>query len=134
MTIVNFWAVWCVPCKDEMPVLAELYRSKRDAGLGVVGVEIGRESPEASKAFLDRAGVTYPVIDAGADTVASWGGVSVYPTTFLVGGDGKIVRKYVGATPDDVQALVEDVELLLAGKPLGTRFPSGAPPAVPEPR
>lgn len=130
VTVVNFWAVWCVPCKDEMPVLAELYRSKKDAGLGVVGVEVGREAADASREFLAKAGVTYPVVVADDSAVADWGGVSIYPTTFLVGSDGKIVRKYVGASPDDVKALVEDVDLLLAGKPLGTRPLASPPPAV----
>ena len=135
LTLVNFWGVWCAPCKAEMPVLEKLLRSHERDGLRIVGLEVQRATPESSRAFVDAIGVTYPIVAVGGEALTDWGGVSIYPTTFLVGSDGRVVRKYVGATQAEIDGLVADVKALLAGKPLETRMPAAEPAeAVPTPR
>jgi thiol-disulfide isomerase/thioredoxin len=67
VVLVNFWATWCEPCKEETPALAAVYRKLRDQGLVIVGVDLrnqeraGADSDADVRAFVERYGVTYPV-------------------------------------------------------------------------
>jgi thiol-disulfide isomerase/thioredoxin len=125
VNVVSYWATWCVPCKTEMPILQGLYAARAKDGLAVWGVEVD-EGPanlhlDASRRFLADLKVEYPVIHESPGTSRKWGGISTVPTTFLVGRNGKILRKYVGATPSQTEGLVNDVNGLLDGRPLGTQ-------------
>ena len=59
--VINFWATWCAPCREEMPLLQETYDAHRDDGLVVIGVNV-RETPEKVKRFLAEVGVEFPVL------------------------------------------------------------------------
>ncbi len=130
LALVSFWATWCVPCRDEMPVLQSLQARRAKDGLLVIGVELDRTSDEASRKFLADLGVTYPVLRGGAEISEQWGGIGILPTSFVVSAQGKLVRKYVGATPEQVRGLVADVEALLEGRPLGKIVEPARPAAV----
>jgi thiol-disulfide isomerase/thioredoxin len=131
LTVVNFWATWCVPCKAEMPVLQDLYARRGKDGLAIWGVEAGRGSVEDTRRFLSDLKIGYPVLRVDAETGAAWGGASVLPTTFLVSRDGKILRKYAGATARQTEGLVADVNAVLDGRPMGVQpFPEDEPTPV----
>jgi thiol-disulfide isomerase/thioredoxin len=131
LTVVNFWATWCVPCKAEMPFLQDLYARRGKDGLAIWGVEAGRGNVEDTRRFLSDLKIGYPVLRVSAETGAAWGGASVLPTTFLVGRDGKILRKYAGATPRQTEGLVADVNAVLDGRPMGVQpFPEDEPTPV----
>lgn len=103
VTLVNFWAVWCMPCRDEIPDIAKLVTEFGGKGLKVYGIAM--ESGEAAevKSFLEshrEFGVNFPMLMGTDDTGDAFGGVMAVPTTFLVDSHGKVIRKYIGATSD----------------------------------
>jgi thiol-disulfide isomerase/thioredoxin len=119
-TLVNFWATWCVPCKAEMPALQKLHADHGGDGLQIVGVLMDPVKDDELRAFLNPLAVTYPIIRPDDLVNKEWGGIVVMPITFLVDPAGKIVRRYVGATSEQVTGLVSDVEAFLQGQALGT--------------
>jgi cytochrome c biogenesis protein CcmG/thiol:disulfide interchange protein DsbE len=98
--IVNFWASWCNPCRDEFPLLKMARREHRADRLEVVGVTY-QDIPGDSRDFVKKMGATWPqgVDDGGA--VAKAFGVRAIPQTFFVGPDGTIVARVFGITSQD---------------------------------
>jgi thiol-disulfide isomerase/thioredoxin len=125
-TVVNFWATWCEPCKDEMPALQELYERRSADGLQVVGVHLLGKRVGEINAFLEERGIDYPVRLGDTDDAERWT-VGLLPTSFLIDGNGVVVRRYVGATPEQVAGLVADVNAWLDGERLGTMIESEQP-------
>lgn len=92
--VVNFWASWCVPCKDEAPELQRTYEKYRDQGLVVLGVD-ARDFRQDARRFIKRFGLTYPVVDDGkGSTLGKWG-VRGFPETFFVDREGRIVGEVI---------------------------------------
>jgi len=118
LTLVNFWATWCVPCRDEMPLLEDLYTRMKDRGFTIVA-PFERWERDRVGLFVDGVGgVSYVLLRPDATVDFYWGGVNIKPTSFLVNGSGRILRKYVGANEELTAGLVADVEALLSGKPM----------------
>ena len=96
-TLINFWALWCAPCRIEMPALARLKTQMAGRGLDVVAVNLG-DKPDAVARFLthvDVGGLTI-VMDRQSAVGRAWH-VQALPATFLVGPDGIITHAAVGA-------------------------------------
>jgi len=119
VTLLNFWATWCVPCREEMPALQELFQRRSKDGLQVIGVHAGYVAFEDLEAFLDQIQLDYPILLPDLRWLNAWGGISVMPMTFLIDGEGKILRRYVGATTEQIEGLVFDAEAALEGRELG---------------
>ena len=97
--IVNFWASWCIPCRDEAPVLQKTYERYRDRGLVVLGVDVNDFHQDARR-FMKRYGLTYPVVyDGKGSTVGKWG-VRGFPETFFVDRTGKLVGERIEGAVD----------------------------------
>ena len=97
--VVNFWASWCVPCRDEAPVLQTTYERYRDQGLVVLGVDVNDFRQDARR-FMKRYGLTYPVVyDGKGSTVGKWG-VRGFPETFFVDRTGKLVGERIEGAVD----------------------------------
>jgi cytochrome c biogenesis protein CcmG/thiol:disulfide interchange protein DsbE len=97
--VVNFWASWCVPCRDEAPVLQKTYERYRDQGLVVLGVDVNDFRQDARR-FMKRYGLTYPVVyDGKGSTVGKWG-VRGFPETFFVDRTGKLVGERIEGAVD----------------------------------
>lgn len=93
--IVNFWATWCVPCREEMPSLAALAR-RRPGRLVVLAVDVGEARARVER-FLARYPVDVPILlDAHGEAAQAWR-VGAYPSSFVVGTDGRIRHYIVGA-------------------------------------
>ena len=96
VVLLNFWASWCVPCREEASLLEATWRTYRDRGVRFVGVNI-QDSEEAARAFLREFGVTYPNGPDPGGRIAIDYGVYGIPETFFIGRDGRILAKHVGA-------------------------------------
>ena len=96
-TLVNFWALWCAPCKKEMPDLARLKQRMTIRGLDVVAVNLG-DKPDAVDRFLKQVGAEEltVVLDDRGETGRAWH-VQGLPVTFLVSPDGRISHAALGA-------------------------------------
>lgn len=97
--LVNFWASWCKPCVEEMPMLSELQLRHRDEGLRVIGIAL--DDPERAAAFARAMDLAYPVLVGGVDTVVTgrrFGNASgMLPYSVLVGRDGVMRWSRLGA-------------------------------------
>lgn len=97
--VVNFWASWCVPCRDEAPVLQQTYERYRDDGLVVVGVDVNDFRADARR-FMQKFGLTYPVVyDGKGSTIGKWG-VRGFPETFFVDRSGRLVGERISGAVD----------------------------------
>jgi thiol-disulfide isomerase/thioredoxin len=119
LTLINFWAPWCVPCKAEMPALQKLHEVYAEDGLDIIGVLHDNATAEEVGEFAESLGITYPLILPHTRATKRWGGLAVLPTSFLVDQNGTLLRKYVGATAEQIVGLIYDVEAAMAGKALG---------------
>jgi cytochrome c biogenesis protein CcmG/thiol:disulfide interchange protein DsbE len=113
VTLVNVWGSWCVPCRDEAPLLMQLGRDKR---FQIVGIN-QRDQADNARAFLAQYGNPFSAIGADANGRASieWGVYGV-PETFIVGRDGRIAYKLIGPIiPENLESeLKPQIEKALA--------------------
>jgi len=113
VTVLNVWASWCVPCRDEAPLLMTLADDKR---IRVVGINY-KDQPDNARRFLSRYGNPFAANGADANGRASieWGVYGV-PETFIVGRDGRIAYKLIGPiTPENLEAVLKpQIEKALA--------------------
>jgi cytochrome c biogenesis protein CcmG, thiol:disulfide interchange protein DsbE len=96
VVLVNVWATWCVPCRVEMPLLEATWQRHRARGLVVLGASVDRGDPAAVRAFVTSRGLTYPIAIVDDDVVRALGGVQAYPTSLLLGRDGRVLHRVVG--------------------------------------
>jgi cytochrome c biogenesis protein CcmG/thiol:disulfide interchange protein DsbE len=96
--IVNFWASWCVPCREEFPLLVSAYEKYAPRGLQIVGV-IHDDGPQTATDFARSFGATWPLVqDPGNATYDAYLGFSV-PMSFYIGRDGVIKTLSYGPPP-----------------------------------
>lgn len=119
VVLINLWASWCGPCRQETPGLVRLYREAGPKGLEVVGLSLDVGGREKVRAFVQRFEVPYPIVfpepmSQLADTVEG------VPTTILVDKDGRVAKTYVGAVRREVFAA--DVDELLAENDIARRL------------
>ena len=100
VVLVNFWATWCPPCREEIPELLELKRIYKDK-LEIVGISEDDGPVENILKFARQKGMTYPIILATPELIASYGGVPALPTSFLIDTQGRVVTKHSGLYPID---------------------------------
>jgi thiol-disulfide isomerase/thioredoxin len=112
VVLVNFWATWCPPCREEIPALIHLQDQYKDR-LQIIGVSMDDEDDADNVAkFAKRAGINYPIVMASHEMIAEYGGVPALPTSFVVNRDGGVVQKHVGLhDPAEYEA---EVRALLA--------------------
>lgn len=96
VVVINFWASWCIPCRDEAPVIEATWQRYRDRGVVVLGVDVQDLVPEALR-FMKETGTTYPQVRDKDNTIYRAYGLTGVPETFFIDRDGRIVRKFPGA-------------------------------------
>jgi cytochrome c biogenesis protein CcmG, thiol:disulfide interchange protein DsbE len=103
VVLLNFWATWCEPCKEETPALEAAYQRLKDDGLVIIGVNLlnsersNQRGVEDVRRFVDQYGVTYPILLDDSGSVGQAYGVAPLPTSIFVDRDGKV--RYIRIGP-----------------------------------
>ncbi|MEY2633444.1 MAG: hypothetical protein RIR00_2098 [Pseudomonadota bacterium] len=113
VVLVNFWASYCVPCRQEMPSLSRLRTRLAGRGLEVLAVDVAEDKASVT-AFLNRLPVSFPVVlDEEGQVMAAWQAM-VLPTTFLVDRQGRVRGRLQGEADWDAPEILERLSALLA--------------------
>ena len=110
VVLVDFWATWCDPCKEEIPELVKLQNTLGSKGFVIIGVSMDDET-EAVAPFAKAAGIAYPVILNGGENAPKGWVVPGLPTAYLIGRDGKVLKRQFGSK--SLKTLAADVEAAL---------------------
>lgn len=98
VVLLNIWATWCGPCRVEMPSIEKLYQAYGPAGLQVVAVSVDEYvGTDSVRAFADNFGLTFDVLHDPQYRIEKAYQTTGYPETFIIGPDGVIRRKVIGA-------------------------------------
>jgi cytochrome c biogenesis protein CcmG/thiol:disulfide interchange protein DsbE len=111
--LVNLWASWCPPCREEAPALEQFQKQHGDAEFTILGIDSGDLSGDG-KAFVDRYGISYPQLHDGQGTAAHDFGTSGFPESFLIDPRGRVRLMWTG--PVTLDELNEEVVPLLHRK------------------
>jgi thiol-disulfide isomerase/thioredoxin len=117
VVLVNFWATWCPPCREEIPELLQLKKEYKDR-LEIVGISEDDDPPESVVKFAKQKGMTYPIVMATQELIDAYGGVPALPTSFLIDTQGRVVQKHSGLYP--IEAYDLEIRSLL-GMPTEAR-------------
>ncbi len=113
VVVLNFWASWCEPCREESPLLDRWHAKVSKGGRGtVLGVDVLDVSDDA-RDFVREYGLDYPMLRDGEGKVLGEYGVVAYPETFVIDREGRIVASRRG--PVDEKFMREEVQPLLEG-------------------
>jgi peroxiredoxin len=96
VVLLNFWATWCPPCKEEMPWFVDLQQRYGAQGLQVIGIAMDDAGEKAVGTFTQKLGVNYPVLMGKESVAEAYGNVQFLPDTFYIGRDGKILKHVQG--------------------------------------
>lgn len=98
--VLNFWASWCIPCKEESPYLEQVWRENRNRGLVVVGLD-AKDFRRDARSFMERFDLTFPIVYDGPGKTLAGYGVTGFPETFVIDREGRVVQAFVGAVNSD---------------------------------
>jgi thiol-disulfide isomerase/thioredoxin len=96
VVIVDFWATWCPPCLEMIPVLKKLHSNYSEKGLVVLGISLDTEGLEVLGPFVHENLIPYSVAMGDERIVRAFGGVTTIPTLYILDREGKLVRKMIG--------------------------------------
>ena len=99
VTLVNIWATWCPPCREEMPAMQKLYESLKDKGFRIAAVSIDEGSLKDVTAFTSSLGLTFDILHDKSGKIETIYQTTGYPESFLIDKNGIIVRKQIGEHP-----------------------------------
>ena len=94
--IIDFWATWCAPCQEMVPVLSKLYKDYADKGLVILGVSLDQEGLEILGPFIHEYMVPYRVLVGDDKATRAFGGVTTIPTLFIIDKEGRLIKKMLG--------------------------------------
>jgi peroxiredoxin len=114
VVMINFWASWCVPCRQEMPLLESIYKKYKPLGFTLIGVNVEPDQKEAEN-FLKQTPVSFPVLFDAKSQVSGLYNVQVMPTTVFIDRKGKVRLVHQSYQPgaenlymDQIRALIRE--------------------------
>jgi len=96
VVVLNFWATWCGPCRQEIPGFVDAYKRLHGKGVEIIGISLDEGGWDVVQPYVTKANIPYPVVIGDQTLTDAYGGISAIPTTFIVSKDGKIAAKHVG--------------------------------------
>ena len=105
--VINFWATWCAPCLKELPELERFYQQNKSTA-HLWGVTFEDSDKTSIVEFVERLGITFPILGYGEDPLTGYGQVRVLPTTFLINPDGLFQHRFEG--PITAQDIITEIE------------------------
>ena len=112
VVLINFWASWCGPCRQEMPLLSELHNKYKALGFTVLGVNVEKDTSDAKK-LLKQMPVSFPVLFDNNSVVSKQYDVVAMPSTVLVDRNGKMRYLHKGYKPGEEEIYLEMVRSLI---------------------
>ena len=100
VVLVNFWASWCPPCRDEMPLLQDFYLAHREEGFTLLGVNVSEDADDAA-AFIEANGYPFPVWRDPPGNLLIELGLNGLPASVLVDAEGRIVKRWIGPLAEE---------------------------------
>jgi thiol-disulfide isomerase/thioredoxin len=101
VVLINFWATWCPPCREEIPEMIALANKYKD-NLQIIGVSMDDDPPETVRAFARAHNMNYPIVMGSDKLSEEYGGVDALPTTFVLDTSGRVVQKHMGLYSPEV--------------------------------
>ena len=106
VVLVDFWATWCKPCEEEIPIFIELYDQYRARGFEMLGISLDDEGLQVVKPFIERLGVNYTILLADPEIVEKYKLLAI-PSAYLINRKGRIVQVFEGEQGE--KAIYENV-------------------------
>jgi len=109
VVILNFWATWCAPCREEIPRLIDLQNEYSPDDVRVVGVSIDEEGESAVRPYAEKMDISYPILlDPDRSLAEAYDGHYAVPTTFVIDPEGRIRQRYMRVvTEEDLRPVIE---------------------------
>ena len=117
--VVDFWATWCHPCITEIPHYNAFDADYRGRGVHLIGLTVESGTPEDVVAWMEEDEghkITYPLVMASDELINTYGPVFGFPTTLLIDQEGKVVKRWIGASVGKTDQMREMVDKLMAGE------------------
>ena len=110
--VLNFWASWCPPCKEETPSMNQMAQALGPKGLVVLGISVD-ENEQAYQRFLASEQVSFQTALDPTGAISADYGTFKYPETYVISREGKVLRKYIGPRDWSSPDILKDLESLL---------------------
>jgi len=114
VAVIDFWASWCNPCKVEIPQYNKVVASLAGKDFQMIGYAVDSGTIDDVRKSATELGIEYPVVMATDEVTEAFGNYRGLPTTFIIGKNGKIYKKYEGTSAGKVDQIAKDIEQLLA--------------------
>lgn len=112
VVLVNFWATWCGPCRQEMPLLEKINKKYKDLGFTMLGINVEEDTSGMEK-YLKDVPVTFPILNDGKNSVAKLYGVDGMPNTVIIDRNGVVRHVHRGYKPGYEEKYEQQVKQLV---------------------